>query len=204
MRDGNAGDQLDPWPRILLGFCRLHLPHGERPEKQHTDKRNGNFKSHGFLLCPARRLRGPLLALVGVIAGGGALYYMLAQVGGEPSGPTSLAEAFYGALSMMFLQAGSTFPDVWYLQLFYFVMPLLGLVILAQGVADFGVLLFNRRARGEAWEMAVADTYSNHIIVIGLGHLGFRIARALHELAAPFVIVEKKDGYRRPLCLGVG
>ena len=138
-----------------------------------------------------RQFRGPLLALVGVIAGGGALYYILAQAAGEPGRPTSLAEAFYGALSMMFLQASSTFPDVWYLQLFFFVMPLLGLIILAQGVADFGVLLFNRRARGEAWEMAVADTYSNHIIVIGLGHLGFRIARALHELGAPFIIVEK-------------
>jgi len=65
------------------------------------------------------------------------------------------------------------------------------LVILAQGAADFGVLLFNRQARGEAWEVAVAETYADHIIIIGLGHLGFRIARALHDLAAPFVIIEK-------------
>jgi Trk K+ transport system NAD-binding subunit len=131
------------------------------------------------------------VALVAAVGGGGVAYYLLAQSVQEPTGPHSIPEALYLALSMMFLQAGSTFPDVWYLQVFYFVMPLLGLVIVGQGAADFGVLLFNRQARGEAWEVAVADTYADHVIIIGLGHLGFRIARALHDLGVPFVIIEK-------------
>ena len=137
------------------------------------------------------QFQGPLLALVLAVGGGGGLYYLLAQVSADPASPGSVAEAFYLALSMMFLQAGNSFPETWYLQIFYFGMPLLGLAILGQGAADFGVLLFNRQARGEAWEVAVADTYNHHIIVIGLGHLGFRIARALHKLAAPFVIIER-------------
>jgi voltage-gated potassium channel len=137
------------------------------------------------------QFRGPLLALALTLIGGGGLYYVLAQIAREPARPTSLPAALYSALSMMFLQGGNSFPDVWYLQLFYFIMPLLGLVIVGQGAADFGVLLFNRQARGEAWEMAVADTYADHIVIIGLGHLGFRIAHALHDLAAPFVIIEK-------------
>ncbi len=137
-----------------------------------------------------RQFRRPLLAFLLTILGGGVLYYSLAQVAQEPQRPASLIEAFYQALSMIFLQAGTDFPHVWYLQLFFFVMPLLGLGILGQGAADFGVLLFNRQARGEAWEVAVAETYSNHIVIIGLGHLGFRIARALHGLSQPFVIIE--------------
>ena len=138
-----------------------------------------------------QQFRNPLLALAVTVGGGGALYYLLAQLAQEPSRPASLPEALYLALSMMFLQAGSMFPNTGYLQLFYFVMPLLGLGILGQGAADFGVLLFNRQARGEAWEMAVADTYADHIIIIGLGHLGFRIAYALHDLGVAFVIIEK-------------
>jgi Trk K+ transport system NAD-binding subunit len=37
----------------------------------------------------------------------------------------------------------------------------------------------------------VAETYSNHIVLVGLGHLGFRIARALNDLGEPFVAVEQ-------------
>ncbi|MEP7359089.1 MAG: NAD-binding protein, partial [Anaerolineales bacterium] len=73
---------------------------------------------------------------------------------------------------------------------FFFAMPVAGLAILSQGVADFGLLLFNRRARGEAWQLALAETYSNHIVIVGLGHLGFRVARALHDLGESFVGIE--------------
>jgi voltage-gated potassium channel len=129
-----------------------------------------------------RQFRGALIAFLLTVVGGGLVYYLLAQQAQDPQRPASLMEAFYLALSMIFLQAGTEFPQVWYLQIFFFILPLLGLGILGQGAADFGVLLFNRQARGEAWEVAVADTYSNHIVIVGLGHLGFRIARALHEL----------------------
>jgi voltage-gated potassium channel len=168
----------------------VHVTRLKKPRPIPRWWREAQFGARNTLVL-FRQFRGPLLGLAAVILGGGVLYYVLSQSAQEPTRPSSLAEALYGALSMMFLQAGSTFPNVWYLQLFYFVMPLLGLVILGQGAADFAVLLFNRQARGEAWEVAVAETYANHIIIIGLGHLGFRIAHALHDLAAPFVIIEK-------------
>ncbi len=141
-------------------------------------------------LIIVRQFRGALAAFaVTVVAGGGA-YYWLAQQAGEPR-PASFVEGAYIALSMIFLQANLSFPALWYLQIFFFLMPLLGLGILGQGVTDIGVLLFNRQARGEAWQVAVAKTFSNHIVVVGLGHLGFRVARALHELGEPFVCVEQ-------------
>ena len=137
-----------------------------------------------------RQFRGSLIAFSLAILGGGWLYFVLAQRAGEAH-PASLAEAVFLALSMIFLQAGGSFPGTWYLQIFFFAMPVVGLLILGQGAADFGVLLFNRQARGEAWLVAVAETYSNHILIVGLGHLGFRIARALHELGESFIAIEK-------------
>lgn len=137
-----------------------------------------------------REFRGSLLAFALTVVAGGGLYYLLAQQAGEAK-PATLAESFYAILTMIFLQTIFDFPSVWYLQLFFFVMPLLGLGILGQGVTDIGVLLFNRQARGEVWQVAVAETFSNHIVVVGLGHLGFRVARALHDLGEPFVCVEQ-------------
>ena len=136
-----------------------------------------------------KQFRGSLAGFAIAVVGGGSLYFWLAQGSGEGQLAT-LPEAWYLALLMIFLQAGGEFPTAWYLELFYFLMPVVGLAILSQGAADFGLLLFNRRARGEAWQVAVAETYSNHIVIIGLGHLGFRVARALHQLGESFVTVE--------------
>jgi Trk K+ transport system NAD-binding subunit len=132
------------------------------------------------------------VALIGfslAVVGGGGLYFLLAQQA-RLDHPATLGESFFLVLSMIFLQANIEFPAAWYLALFFFAMPVVGLAILSQGVADFGLLLFNRRARGEAWQLALADTYSNHIVIVGLGHLGFRVARALHDLGESFVGIE--------------
>jgi Trk K+ transport system NAD-binding subunit len=123
-----------------------------------------------------------------VIVGGGVAYFFLAQSANEPI--KTLAEAIYAALGMAFLQNAETFPQTWYLQLFFFGMPLATLAILAQGLADFGVMLFNRRARSKEWEVAVASTFNNHIILVGLGHLGFRVVQQLHSMNQDVVVVE--------------
>jgi len=38
--------------------------------------------------------------------------------------------------------------------------------------------------------MAVASTFNNHIILVGLGHLGFRVARNLHNMNQDLVVIE--------------
>src|SRR5690606_25772808 len=60
----------------------------------------------------------------------------------------------------------------------------------AQGLADFGILLFNRRARTKEWEMAVASTMNRHIVLVGLGHLGYRVAEQLKEMGEKIVILD--------------
>ncbi len=135
-----------------------------------------------------RDFRAPLALFIALIVGGGVTYYYLARQAGEPI-PTP-SEAIYLALTMVFFQGGGDFPDTWYLQIFFFLMPLLGLGILAQGLADFGVLFFNRKQRSKEWEMAVASTFSNHIILVGLGHLGYRVVCQLREMNQDVVVIE--------------
>jgi voltage-gated potassium channel len=91
---------------------------------------------------------------------------------------------------MTFLQSTGNFPHTWYLGMFYFIMPVIGLIILAQGVAEFSVMLFNRRARGKEWEVAVASTYNNHILLVGLGHLGFRVVQEIYNMDQDIVLIE--------------
>ena len=135
-----------------------------------------------------RDFRLPLALFVLLVIGGGWFYFVLAEHAGEPV--ASLAESLYVAMTMVFLQGGGNFPKTWYLQIFYFFMPIVGLVILAQGLTEFGVMLFNRRSRGKEWQMAVASTFSNHIVLVGLGHLGYRVVQQLHQMNQDVVVIE--------------
>ncbi len=136
-----------------------------------------------------REFRAALLAFTITLGFSGLLYHNLSiQAGLDPH---SYAESFFVILAMIFFQANVDFPDQWFLQLFFFVMPLLGLGILGLGIADFGALLFNRKARGEAWQMAVASMYSGHIVLVGMGHVGTRVARELHNFGEDVVVIER-------------
>jgi Trk K+ transport system NAD-binding subunit len=133
--------------------------------------------------------RSALLWFSIAILGGGVVFYYLSNLLNEPVG--SLVESIYTVLTITFLQPPNrNFPQHIVLQLFHFVMPIVGIVMLAQGLADFGSLLFNRRARSKEWEMAVASTLNNHVILVGLGHLGYRVALKLHEMGEQIAAIE--------------
>ena len=139
-----------------------------------------------------KEFRLPLLFFTVAVIGGGFAYAAMANLVGAPV--SNLTEAIYIVLTAAFLQPVGEFPDHFGLQIFHFLMPLIGIIILAHGLADFGILLFNRRARSKEWEMAVASTMNKHIVLIGLGHLGFRVAQRLHEMGKGVVVIEVNPG----------
>lgn len=135
-----------------------------------------------------RQFRTPLLIFSAALLGAGALYQYLAAQYAEPV--DGFIAAVYLMLTIAFLQPSGEFPHHPALQVFYFIMPVIGLLTLAQGLADFGIMLFNRRARSKEWEMAIASTFSNHIVLVGLGHLGYRVVEKLHQLGEAVVVIE--------------
>ena len=130
----------------------------------------------------------PLIVFTLIVIGGGLGYKVLARQVGEPI--QNLGEAIFIILSAAFLQVVGDFPEHPYLQLFHFFMPLVGAIVLAQGLADFGSLLFNRHTRSKEWEMAVASTLNKHVILVGLGHLGYRIVQKLCDMGREVAVIE--------------
>ena len=148
--------------------------------------------------------RTPLIVFTLIVIGGGLYYRVLSSQLGEPI--QSVGEAIFIILSAAFLQIVGDFPQHPYLQLFHFFMPLIGAIVLAQGLADFGSLLFNRHTRSKEWEMAVASTLNNHIILVGLGHLGYRIVQKLNEMGREVAVIELNpsiDTFRAVQKMGV-
>lgn len=100
-------------------------------------------------------------------------------------------ESCYAVFLLVFLEPYLDFPREWYLQPFFFVVPVIGLAAVADSIVRLGYLLFSRKQDLPEWQRMVASLYRNHIIVVGSGKVGLRIVRGLLELREPVIVIER-------------
>lgn len=136
-----------------------------------------------------RQFRTPLLAFL-VLLGVGTLALHFFYTDPESGQRLGWAEALYSVFTLVFLESVLPFPHAVGLQLLFIAVPVIGLALVANGIAQFGMALFDRRERKEAWQVAVASTYHNHVVVCGLGKVGYRVAKELLRLGEEVVGVE--------------
>ncbi len=133
------------------------------------------------------------LTMYGLTVTGVAVLFHFAYT--HPNSPDGLAfdAALYAVLQMTLLGPELPIPEGsgHWLIIFYFMMPVIAIILGGQGLANFLSLLFNRRERGAAWVQAVASTYSNHVIVCGLGHVGSRVIENLLKSRTEVIGIEK-------------
>lgn len=137
-----------------------------------------------------REFHWPILAFLGVTCGGGFLYGVLwARAGYTPLPFIDLPYIIMGF--MVFQPHTEPLPNP-ELMVFWYIMPLMALLIVGRGAADFVRLFFDRSGRRNAWEEAVASTYRNHVIILGIGHVGLRVARTLCGMGFDVVAIDQK------------
>jgi Trk K+ transport system NAD-binding subunit len=139
-----------------------------------------------------REFRRPILAFVIAVFGGGWLYGELLVLAGYPRVP--YIDLPYMMIALMVLESVAELPPEPYLVAFWYIMPLVALYVVGRGVTDFVRLFFNRGERRSAWEEAVASTYRNHIIVMGIGHVGTRVLRTLVQMGSEVVAIDLDAG----------
>ena len=136
-----------------------------------------------------REFRHPLLIFLLAVFFGGYLYMHLNNSYSD-NDPLKLVDMPYIMLALMVLEASIEVPDEPYLIIFWYIQPVLAVYIVGRGAADFLRLFINREERRSAWEAAVASTFKRHIIVVGIGHTGLRIARELTQMGFEVVAVD--------------
>jgi len=139
-----------------------------------------------------REFRRPLLAIILSVIIGGIVYGELHTFAGiDPH--IAMIDRPYTMIQLMILETPAEYsrtPHEWYLIIFWYLQPAIGIYIIGQGAVDFVRLFFDRNERRSAWELAVAQTYRNHIVLVGAGHVGLRIARTLSQLGFEMVAVD--------------
>ncbi len=183
--------------------ARLVLPHGRRRRTRLWRVFRAAYRDTVALW---NEFRWPILAFLLLLFGGGWLYGELMALAGYPRVPYQ--HLLYYILEMMVLQPPPVedVPTELYLILFWYIVPVLAILIVGRGAAEFVNLFFNRSERRNAWEEAVASTYRNHIIILGVGHVGLRVARALVSMGFDVVAIDqelKPDAEDELAALGV-
>jgi len=121
---------------------------------------------------------------------GGTLALRLCYLYPETGQHLNWIEALHATLNLIFMENVLPLPRAPGLQLMFITVPPIGLAVVADGVLRFGVALFNRRERKEAWQVAIASTYRDHIVVCGLGKVGYRVVKELLHLGEEIVGIE--------------
>jgi Trk K+ transport system NAD-binding subunit len=135
-----------------------------------------------------REFRLPLLAFIVVTVGGGFVYGELYRsIRGEF---IPMVDRPYIMLQLMLLEAPEAVPPELPLVAFWYVLPVLFIILVGLGAADFLDLFFNRDENRDRWGEALAMTFKNHVIVLGAGHVGLRVVRDLHDMGLEVAVID--------------
>jgi voltage-gated potassium channel len=109
--------------------------------------------------------------------------------GRRPDVLTSL----FGGWSALFGQPLYSPPDTWYLVILHSVYPLLGVLLIGEGIVHLGMLMVSRRRGEKEWMRVMASTFKNHVVLCGMGRLGIRVLEQLLQQGREVVVVEKDE-----------
>ncbi len=152
-----------------------------RQRSSFTRDLRANFYDFLFLLRQSW-----LYLLIFALLVAGSTFYIV-RFSGFPDSH-NLLHALFAALQLMVFQT-SNYPTDTLGQILFLVIPVVGVTLIFQSVVNFSRLLFDKSTRRESWQISLAKTYHNHIIVCGLGRLGFRVVSQLLDARYEVVVV---------------
>lgn len=136
--------------------------------------------------------RFSLLFFLLVWLGSAAIFTIYFHEPGRPIG-LSWGEALWRSFTLIFFGPDGEYPDNGLVRFLYYVVPIAGLLIIVDGLLRFGTAFFDKQVRGQKWQAAVASTFNNHIIVCGLGKVGYRTTLELLKFKRDVVGIESNN-----------
>ncbi|MCA1553823.1 MAG: NAD-binding protein, partial [Chloroflexi bacterium] len=125
----------------------------------------------------------------------GTLMFWQFYISPQDGARLTLNQSLFAAFSLIFFQTGNIpYPNDLLVDALYYIVPILGLGIIGNSLVRFGLQLFNKELRKEEWNMSLASTYKQHVIVCGAGHVGFRVIEQLVQFGDDVVAVENNKG----------
>jgi Trk K+ transport system NAD-binding subunit len=136
-----------------------------------------------------REFRWPLIVFSVLVLGGGWILHRFYH-----HGTLGYARAAHAVFLLIFLESSLEFPDEWYLQPLFFLLPVVGLGAIADSVVRLAYLIFTRKQNLPEWNRMLASLCRNHFVVIGVGKVGYQVIKQLLEMRETVVAIEMASG----------
>ncbi len=144
-----------------------------------------------YILAILREFRWTLAALSLAVLLGALVFAHYSVDGVTPNLLTSIYAAWMALLAQPIYNP----PPNLALLVLCAIYPLIGAVLIGEGVVRLALLMMSRRRGEKEWTRVMVSTYSDHIILCGLGHLGIRVVEQLLAAGQTVVALEQhKEG----------
>jgi hypothetical protein len=132
------------------------------------------------------------LVLFAALMAGGAILLKISSAYPLAGWAGLLLNAFHMAILERVAQESSGLMPI----LLSFVIPLGTAIILGEGVLRVFSIYLQKREHREDWDIMVAKTFTNHIVVCGVGELGKALVKRLHadHPESRIVLVDLRPG----------
>jgi hypothetical protein len=132
------------------------------------------------------------LALFAVLMTGGAVLLKISGAYLQASWPGLFLNAFHMAITERVANENDGLLPI----LLSFILPLGTVIILGEGVLRVFSIYLQKREHREEWDIMVAKTFSNHIVVCGVGELGKALVKRFHadHPDTRIVLVDQRSG----------
>lgn len=138
-----------------------------------------------FLRAVVSQLWMQLAGMAALLVTGAILFRVL-----EPDRGHTFVRGMYYTWALVFGEVPEEFPESPVLQGLFFVVPVIGVAVLVDAIVEFASLLRDRQRSERRWCRIMAGGMSNHIVLVGLGRLGYRTFTLLRKLGERVVVIE--------------
>jgi Trk K+ transport system NAD-binding subunit len=153
-------------------------------------KRKTLYAYARFALFLAHEFRWPAIIFTLLVLVGG--FWLDVTYHDTADHELSYNEACWAVYCLIFFEPAVPFPKEWYNQVFFFIIPIIGLGAVADSVVRLAYFIFTAKQKLQEWHVMNASQKRNHIIVCGAGKVGYRIILDLMAMKEDVVAIERK------------
>jgi len=157
-----------------------------RPYRRRSPRGRRLWREWCFWRAALHRGKWRFAALLSILVPGALAFQYF-----EPEKRHDFGQALYCTFSLIFAQPAEAFPSSPVLRTLFFVIPLLGVTVIIEGIVDFALMMRDRRRHERSWCNVMAASMKDHIVLVGFGRLGYRSFRLLNRLGQDVAVIER-------------
>jgi Trk K+ transport system NAD-binding subunit len=138
----------------------------------------------------ARKLGPPLAGIAAyTIVAAWLVRWDLARAG-QPA--QDFEATAYALFTQIFFEPTAALPATHLARAIFWLTPAVGVFLAAEGIMKAGASLLDIARRREVWMRIVTAQMRGHVVVCGLGHVGYRVVEELRRLGEDVVAIERR------------